>query len=202
MIRNLKTKELSTKVMIPFIVFAMIVGALNVSTSEASGSRWEYSYRSESFYRAAIYVFWQNDPNLKDVDCNPAEVKFSYFDFQKEGEENALAAADLFGATKTKWLQVNGPDIPAPKLFDEMRKRYCTIRINTRLNRESRTNACITMIHEYGHLLGYVHSRSPNSPMYASYEGLSKIKRADLETRNIKRRLAKSICPGPTWKKI
>lgn len=194
MIRNLKAKEISIRVLIPFIVLSMILGAFNIGTSEASAS-WKYSYRTESFFRAAIYVYWMNNGNLKEADCQPNDVKFIYYDFGKD-DSNTIAAAGLFGAYKDfkgKYGDVSKKDYDL---------NYCTIQVNTRLRRESRKNACITMIHEYGHLLGRDHSRNPYSPMFTPYEGISVEKQIALQNRNIKHRLATSICPGPNWNKI
>lgn len=193
MIRNLKAKEISIRVLIPFIVLSMIVGAFNIGTSEASTS-WKYSYRTESFFRAAIYVYWMNNSNLKEVDCQPNDVKFIYYDFGKD-ESRTIATAGLYGAYK----DFKGKYDNVSKKDNEF--YYCTIQVNSHRHRESRKNACITMIHEYGHLLGRDHSKNPYSPMFASYEGISVNKQIALQNRNIKHRLAKSICPGPNWNK-
>lgn len=194
MVRNLKTKELSTRVMVPFIVFAILVGIINIGTSEASGRSWKYSYRSEDFFRAAIYINWMNNDRLKGVDCDPKDVKFIYYDFGDD-DKNTLAEAGVWGAYKD-FKGVYG-DV-SKKDYDF---NYCTIKVNTR-NKEIRKNACITMIHEYGHLLGYGHSKNPDSVMFSPYDGIPINKQIALQVRNQKYRLSKSICSGPGLNKI
>ena len=182
MIKKLLTKDFA------FIIFGLVLTVYSSDTAHAD-SRWQHSNRTEDYFRQAMTSWHQNSDNYQNADCKPSDVRFKYYDFGR-GHENEIASVDYIwaGYKENLWREVHFNPIA-------FMNSYCKININTMINRETRPRACITMIHEYGHLIGYEHVRNWRSAMYSSWDGLTGQRRIDLESRNIKHRLARSICP-------
>lgn len=139
---------------------------------------WKYSNVDENLFKAAAYIYYSRNNELfgDQIDCLPQEVVMDY----GTSVDDILAWAYPGGAFKD--------------IYPEGSKKYCRISVNTRLKPEIRTNACLTFIHEYGHLLGKDHNGNIRSVMYDGYDKYKGLTRTRLFNRNIKLTLAKSVC--------
>ncbi len=174
MIRNLKTKELSTKVLVPFLVFAMIIGVFNIRTSEArERNSWRFSERTESLFRAAAYVYYNKQGVFDDngVTCKPQDVRIRYSDNHSGAWAHTM-----------KWSAYESKIDP---------QFYCLVTFDAR---NTRSNACVTFIHEYGHMIGRDHNKDIKSPMYDGYADYTGEKNRVLYNRRNMNVLSRSVC--------
>lgn len=76
-----------------------------------------------------------------------------------------IIAAAYWGQTPACGTpQVEAASLPAP-LAGRANPLACSIKVDDE-RFEKAGAACYTVVHEYGHLLGYVHSKDPDDIMY------------------------------------
>lgn len=137
---------------------------------------WQYSNRTESLFKAAAYVYYNNQGVLGRVNCMPQDVVIDYGTIN----ENWTAWAWPYGAYRDE--------------YPDGSNKYCRVFWNTNYWPENRRAACVTFIHEYGHLLGRDHNNNIKSPMYDGYDKYAGDKREALYNRRNKNVLARSVC--------
>lgn len=147
------------------------------------GNDWYWRYRNvdENLFKAAAYIYYNNQGVLGRVDCMPKDVVIEYKTGNVDPYNNWLAWANLYGAYEGT--------------YPEGSKKYCRVFWNTNYPPETRPNACVTFIHEYGHLLGREHNfDNTKSPMYQGFELYSGNKAVALWRRWHKNLLARTVC--------
>ncbi len=137
---------------------------------------WKFYNRDENLFKAAAYIYYNKQGVLGRVDCMPQDVVIDY----GTTEKNWIAWAYIYGAYKDT--------------FPEGSKKYCRVFWNTNYWAEPRANACVTFIHEYGHLLGREHNNNLQSPMFGRYDLYPDSKFQALQDRRNKNVIAKSVC--------
>lgn len=157
-----------------FILSIIILSSPGTSLA-ASGT---YSKRTESFFKAATYVYWLGTGDLANnrITCMPNEVKIIYVNV--DARWGAQAAYD--GGLKGYKYYPDG---------------YCEIQINKKY-KETRAIQCLNFVHEYGHLIGYRHDHvNSKSVMYDGYKSeKDPDKFYELLKRWRKNIFAKTIC--------
>lgn len=122
-----------------------------------------YDAHTRALFATAANNYWQQVTPTKTqrnhgiidiiqaTKCQPGDVRYAYRNHGFGGVDN-LAKASLHGA--------KGSD------------PHCLITWNTSPDvygsNADLVHACVTFVHEYGHMLGYGHTQSPNSVMYAT----------------------------------
>lgn len=140
-------------------------------------NNWRYSRSRENIFKVAAYVYYNNRAELNQpgLTCKPQNVKIVYGEYGW-GE---LAHAYWNAGYKDSY---------------DNDALYCTVFINTQTGKEIPANACLTFIHEYGHLIGKDHNSNIKSVMYDGYDKYSGVVRKRLFDRNNKLVLGRSLC--------
>lgn len=135
-----------------------------------------YSTRSERLFREAAKQYWQAHDWDSSKYCSPYEVEIIYGTFAPGYYAKVAQVGDGNRAFKGD-------------------PYYCKTWFNTRY-KETRAGACLTFIHEFGHLMDRVHNDNLNSPMYVGYAepGTTPSRSKLLFERNQKRILSRSLC--------
>jgi hypothetical protein len=146
---------------------------------------WRYTKTQEHLWKVAAQDYWgkREGSLLHDAPsavqyCHPKDVEILYI----KGDPIYVARVQEIGYADNIYVHKTG---------------FCRVYINTRYV-EGGVTACITFIHEYGHLIYRVHTTTDiNSPMYIGFEehrpGSAEAKHRRW-VRNKKNLLAKSIC--------
>lgn len=108
-----------------------------------------YSPAAEHLFKEAARQYWLKRDWDSEIYCSPYETDIIYGFYDPEyiarvneiGDGNRLYRGESY---------------------------YCKTWFN-KSYKESRRNACVTFIHEFGHLMGREHNTNLNSPMYNGY---------------------------------
>lgn len=157
-----------------FFCIALVATSFSVVSSRERNS-WTYSKRSESLFKAAAYVYYNNQDvfNDKGITCMPQDVKIRYSD------THTGSYAHTF-----KWSAYKSRSDDAA---------YCSMTFDART---SRSLACVAFIHEYGHMIGRDHNKDIQSPMYDGYADYVGDKSTMLFNRWKMKILSRSVCPA------
>lgn len=186
-------------------IYIITLACTIVFTSPDVGAYSQYSNRSEELFKAAATDYYgsqnrqgSSESVLSGVPCQPKDVKIKYIKSKESELAHVRALFLAYGGDRwySEWAD-QWPDWVKEKGVDFFRDGYCTVYFNQSSHRETRANACITFIHEYGHLLGREHNDNINSPMYTHYaEVKDPLKGYNLFVRYRKHFLGKTICDG------
>lgn len=142
-----------------------------------------FSERKKAIYKEATANYWEGRGDLtSSVPCQPKDVRIDHFNFTGDYVD-AAAYAMLFAAYPSGPngdISISGND-------------YCKVNFNRRIKESSRS-ACITFMHEYGHLLGRNHTNTISDVMYSGYARYSGTRASQLYWRHMKILLSKTTC--------
>lgn len=113
-----------------------------------------YSTRSERLFRESAKQYWEAHDWDSSVYCSPYETEIIYEPF--DSGRSLIARVEEIG--------------DGNRLFKGS-PYYCKTWFNTR-TKQTRRQACVTFVHEFGHLMGRVHNTNIESPMYNGYDYL------------------------------
>ena len=133
-----------------------------------------YSTRSERLFREAAKQYWEAHDWDSSKYCSPYEVEIIYGPF------------DPFYVARVAQIGDGDRDLKGGPY-------YCKTWFNTTY-KETRRNACVTFIHEFGHLMGREHNTNIYSPMYNGYAYYQGDKRTRLGQRWKKNAAGKTLC--------
>lgn len=210
MIINMTTKYISLAI-ISLIGCCLFSGIVNAQGGTGPSSNWTYGPASEAHFKKSTQKYYSKEKKdggsqsvLFGVPCQPDELKVNYGDYGKKEIAHVIALYMAYDydnwysdyAYKYSWSQYGG----TASAHD---KGYCRVFFN-RVYRETRANACVTFIHEYGHLLGREHNTNIDSPMYTGYakKKINSKKRSELFERNRKKVIGRSNCGKGTTTSI
>lgn len=151
--------------------------------SANAATRGSLSAKKVSIYKDAAVEYWGSRGKLDGVPCQPKDVRVRHINFP-ENNKYFVAMALMEAAYPDG---ISG-DVIIPK------DMYCTVSYNKKAREDSRS-ACITFIHEYGHLLGLDHVKNnPKNVMYDGFTYFEGEKSSRLFARHMKLVLADSQC--------
>lgn len=133
-----------------------------------------YSNRTERLFREAAKQYWEAHDWNSTYYCSPYETEIIYGEF----DPDYIARVVVIGA---------GNRLLKGESY------YCKTFFNT-IYKEPRRSACVTFIHEFGHLMERVHNWNNESPMYNHYAYYQGDKRSRLFTRWKKNAVGKTLC--------
>lgn len=164
--------------------------------------RWKYTPRTEALFRDAAEKYYSSQLGigssnsvLNGVPCQPKDVQISYGYYGSAEIAHVISLYLAYGYEE--WYGMQGMGYDWSKYggtLGAFTRGNCRVFFNT-LYRETRKNACVTFIHEYGHLLGRQHNYNINSPMYVGYAWLPDYRKAEkLFERNRKNIISRTVC--------
>ena len=137
-----------------------------------------YSTRTERLFRESAKQYWNDHDYDSSIYCSPYETEIIYDEFEGSWIGYLGRVAHIGDG--------NGSFKGEPY--------YCKTWFNTS-TKQPRRQACVTFIHEFGHLMGRVHNTNMESPMYNGFDYYPPgNKRWNLYIRWRQNILGKSLC--------
>lgn len=154
-------KKSLPKITIPLLITALILPLVTHFSAGKTDSAASSAFKGKKLhiYRQAARQYWQKRVTIPESTCPPERVTIWHTRY----EPAIVGATAYVGAA---WPALT----PTPMgVFNYPSSDFCTTRVN-RNNLEDSRSACITFIHEYGHILGFQHNNFDiNDVMYQGY---------------------------------